>query len=55
MPLIATLLSSYWKPLALALLVASAFAYRALLIHQRDEARAASSATHGRGRGAARE
>ena len=39
MPLIATLLATYWKPLALALLVASAFAYRALLIHQRDEAR----------------
>ena len=40
MPLIATLLLRYWKPLALGVLIASAFAYRAILIHQRDDARA---------------
>lgn len=39
MPLIGILLSHYWKPLALAVLLASAFAYRAILIHQRDAAR----------------
>jgi hypothetical protein len=40
MPLIGVLLSQYWKPLALAVLIASAFAYRAILIHERDSARA---------------
>ena len=39
MPLIGIFLSHYWKPLALGVLMASAFAYRAILIHQRDEAR----------------
>ena len=39
MPLIGVLLSSYWKPLALAALVAAALVYRAVLIHQRDDAR----------------
>jgi len=39
MPLIAILLSHYWKPLALAVLVAAAFGYRATLLHQRNEAR----------------
>ncbi len=38
MPLIGVLLSQYWKPLLLAVLVASALAYRAILIHQRDAA-----------------
>jgi hypothetical protein len=40
MPLIGILLAQYWKPLLLAALVASALAYRAILVHQRDEARA---------------
>ncbi len=40
MPLIAVFLSHYWKPLALLVLVAAAFAYRAVLIHERDGARA---------------
>ena len=39
MPLIGILLSHYWKPLALTVLVASALAYRAILIHQRNDAR----------------
>jgi hypothetical protein len=38
MPLIGVLLSSYWKPLLLAVLVASAVAYRAILIHERNDA-----------------
>ena len=33
-------LISYWKPLALAALIATALVYRAVLIHQRDTARA---------------
>jgi hypothetical protein len=40
MPLIGVLLSQYWKPLALAVLIAVALAYRAVLIHERDSARA---------------
>ena len=40
MPLIGVLLTRYWKPLALAVLIAAAFAYRAILIHERDRARA---------------
>ncbi len=40
MPLIGILLSRYWKPLALAVLVATALAYRAVLLHERDDARA---------------
>jgi hypothetical protein len=39
MAVLGILLSHYWKPLALGLLVAGAFAYRGVLIHQRDEAR----------------
>jgi hypothetical protein len=39
MPAIALLLSRYWKPLTLALLVSTALAYRSLIIHQRDKAR----------------
>ena len=39
MPLIGIFLSHYWKPLALAVLVASALAYRAILIHERNDAR----------------
>jgi|HubBroStandDraft_6_1064221.scaffolds.fasta_scaffold148146_3 hypothetical protein len=39
MPLIGVLLTRYWKPLALAVLIAAAFAYRAILIHERDRAR----------------
>jgi hypothetical protein len=34
----AMLLANNWKPIALALLLAAAFAYRAILIHQRDTA-----------------
>jgi hypothetical protein len=37
MPLI--VLSHYWKPLMLLALLAAAIAYRAVLLHQRDEAR----------------
>jgi len=33
-------LADLWKPLTLALLLAAAFAYRVVLIHQRDAARA---------------
>ncbi len=40
MPLIGILLSQYWKPLALAVLIVSALAYRAVLLHERDDARA---------------
>jgi hypothetical protein len=39
MPLIGILLSRYWKPCALAVLVASVLAYRAILVHQRNDAR----------------
>jgi cell division protein FtsB len=38
MPLIASALLRYWKPLALVALLACALAYCALLIHQRDSA-----------------
>ena len=40
MPLIGSLLVSYWKPLALMALIAGALAYRTILIHERDSARA---------------
>jgi hypothetical protein len=43
MPLIAVLLSHYWKPLALAALVAAAFGYRGILLHERNDARAATA------------
>ncbi|HZO81155.1 MAG TPA: hypothetical protein VFB33_05625 [Candidatus Binataceae bacterium] len=33
-------LLQFWRPLGLSLLVAAALAYRALLVHQRDAARA---------------
>jgi len=39
MPLIAVFLSHYWKPMALAGLLIAAFAYRAVLVHERDDAR----------------
>ncbi|HXN86884.1 MAG TPA: hypothetical protein VN867_12485 [Candidatus Binataceae bacterium] len=38
MPLIGVLLARYWKPLALVVLLAGAFAYRVELIHQRNSA-----------------
>ncbi len=38
------LAAKLWQPVALALLIAAALGYRALLLHQRDAARAA--ATH---------
>src|ERR1700746_1142501 len=38
------LAAKLWKPVAIALLIAAALGYRALLLHQRDAARAA--ATH---------
>jgi hypothetical protein len=41
MALIAIILSHYWKPLALAALVTAAFAYRGILLHERNDARAA--------------
>ena len=41
MPLLATFFLRYWKPLLLMALMAGALAYRAVLLHQRDEARAA--------------
>ncbi len=34
-----TVAARYWKPFALALVVMAAFAYRAVLIHERDAAR----------------
>src|SRR5260370_25435913 len=37
MPLL--MLANYWKPIAIAVALAATFAYRALLIHQRDAAR----------------
>jgi len=40
MPLIGLLVSRFWKPLALAALLAAAIAYRAILVHQLTEARA---------------
>lgn len=39
MPLIGTLLLSYWKPLGLMALMLLAFGYREVLVHQRDVAR----------------
>jgi threonine dehydrogenase-like Zn-dependent dehydrogenase len=39
MPLIGTLLLSYWKPLGLLALMLLAFGYREVLVHQRDAAR----------------
>jgi peptidoglycan hydrolase CwlO-like protein len=38
MPLIVMLISRYWKPLALAVLVTAALAYRSILIHERNAA-----------------
>ncbi len=40
MPLIGVLLSRYWKPLALAIAIAAVLAYRAVLVRERDQARA---------------
>jgi hypothetical protein len=39
MPLIGTLLLSYWKPLGLLALMLLACGYREVLVHQRDAAR----------------
>jgi len=39
MPLIGSLLLSYWKPLALLALMLLACGYREVLVHQRDDAR----------------
>jgi len=36
----ALLIANYWKPIAIAVALAAALAYRGLLIHQRDAARA---------------
>ena len=36
----ALLVANYWKPIAIAVVLVAALAYRALLIHQRDAARA---------------
>src|SRR5713101_8025769 len=35
----ALMLANYWKPIAIAVAIAAALAYRGLLIHQRDAAR----------------
>lgn len=35
-----TVAARYWKPIALALVLTAAFAYRAVLVHERDTARA---------------
>src|ERR1700686_2074414 len=40
MALVGLIISQYWKPLVLAGLMAAAVAYRAILVHQRDQARA---------------
>jgi len=37
------LAAKLWKPVAIALLIAAALGYRALLLHQRDAARAAAA------------
>jgi len=39
----ALLIANYWKPIAIAVALAAVFAYRAVLIHQRDSAIAASA------------
>ncbi len=39
MPLFGILLSHYWKPMILAVMVAAVVAYREVLVHQRDSAR----------------
>ena len=39
MPALITLFAGSWKPIALALLLLGAFAYRAVLVHERDSAR----------------
>lgn len=36
----ALMLANYWKPIAIAVAIAAALAYRGLLIHQRDAAKA---------------
>jgi hypothetical protein len=40
----ALLIANYWKPIALAVLIAASLAYRAVIVHQRDAARAATAA-----------
>ncbi len=35
----ALMLANYWKPIAIAVAIAAALAYRGILIHQRDAAR----------------
>lgn len=40
MALVGLIISQYWKALVLAGLMAAAVAYRAILVHQRDQARA---------------
>lgn len=39
MPILAILISQYWKPMVIAVVVASGFAYSAILIRERDDAR----------------
>jgi hypothetical protein len=39
MPLIASMLLRYWKPLAMVAVLAGVLGYRAVLIHERDSAR----------------
>ena len=39
MSIIALLVSYYWRPIGLATMLISALAYRAVLVHQRDDAR----------------
>jgi hypothetical protein len=40
----ALLIANYWKPIAIAVAIAAVLAYRAVLVHQRDAARAATAA-----------
>jgi hypothetical protein len=39
----ALLIANYWKPIAIAVAIAALLAYRAVLVHQRDAARAATA------------
>lgn len=39
MPVLGMVLLTYWKPIALTIVITAALAYRAVLVHQRDSAR----------------
>ncbi len=40
----ALLIANYWKPIAIAVAIAAIFAYRAVIVHQRDAAIASAAA-----------